>query len=143
MADRKAGARLHDFRKDNGITIRLVCREFVRLSRKLGLFKDVFVAIDGSEFKAVNTRDKHYSKAKMKRRLAQIDDSIVRYLGQIESADRGYFKDEEVLACEHDNITTYLPKPYTSRSVKKGLYKKPTLSITRRTTSMSVRPVSA
>jgi transposase len=77
-----------DFRKDNGIAIRLVCREFVMLSRKLGLFADAFVAIDGSKFKAVNTRDKNYSKAKMKRRLAQIDESIVRYLGQIESADR-------------------------------------------------------
>jgi hypothetical protein len=186
----------------------------------------------------VNTRDKNYSKAKMKRRLAQIDESIVRYLGQIESADRqdpgrrtdkvdrlqdkiaalkeemqrlkklearmleapgqqisltdpdarsmatsgrgsgvvgynvqaavdakhylivahevtnvgndrsqlhnmasqakaalavdkldvvadrGYFKGEEILACEQDNITTYLPKPYTSGSVKKGLYSK-------------------
>ena len=77
-----------DFRKDNGIAIRLVCREFVMLSRKLGLFADAFVAIDGSKFKAVNTLDKNYSKAKMKRRLAQIDESTVRYLGQIESADR-------------------------------------------------------
>ena len=77
-----------DFRKDNGIAIRLVCREFVMLSRKLRLFADAFVAIDGSKFKAVNTRDTNYSKAKMKRRLAQIDESTVRYLGQIESADR-------------------------------------------------------
>jgi hypothetical protein len=185
----------------------------------------------------VNTRDKNYSNAKMKRRLAQIDESIVRYLGQIESADRvdpdntdkvdrlqdkiaalkeemqrlkklearmleapgqqisltdpdarslatsgrgsgvvgynvqaavdakhhlivahevtnvgndrsqlynmarqatealdvdqldlvadrGYFKGEEILACEQDNIRTYLPKPYTSGSVKTGLYSK-------------------
>jgi len=227
-----------DFRKDNGIAIRLVCREFVMLCRKLGLFTDAFVAIDGSKFKAVNTRDKNYSKAKMKRRLQQIDESIVRYLGQIESADRqdpggsgdkvdrlqdkiaalkeemqrlkklearmleapgqqisltdpdarsmatsgrgsgvvgynvqaavdaqhhlivahevtnigndrsqlynmasqakqaldvealevvadrGYYKGEEILACEKDNITTYLPKPQTSGSVKKGLYSK-------------------
>jgi len=196
-----------------------------------------FVAIDGSKFKAVNTRDKNCSKAKMKRRLQQIDDSIVRYLGQIESADRvdpgntdkvdrlqdkiaalkaemqrlkklearmleapgqqisltdpdarsmatsgrgsgvvgynvqtavdakhhlivahevtnigndrsqlhnmarpakealevealevvadrGYFKGEEILACEQDNITTYLPKPLTSGNVKKGLFSK-------------------
>ena len=77
-----------DFRKDNGVAIRRVCREFLMLSRKLGLFADAFVAIDGSEFKAVNTRDKIYGKAKVKRRLAQIDESIVRYLGQIESTDR-------------------------------------------------------
>jgi transposase len=227
-----------DFRKDNGIAIRLVCREFVLLCRKLNLFTDAFVAIDGSKFKAVNTRDKNYSKAKMQRRLLQIDESIVRYLGQIESADRqdpgqrsdkvdrlqdkisalkeemqrlkklearmleapgqqisltdpdarsmatsgrgsgvvgynvqtavdakhhlivahevtnvgndrsqlhnmasqakealdvealevvadrGYFKGEEILACERDNITTYLPKPLTSGSVKKGLFSK-------------------
>ena len=77
-----------DFRKDNGVAIRLVCREFVMLCRKLELFKDAFVAIDGSKFKAVNTRDRNYTKEKMARRLKQIDESIERYLGQIESADR-------------------------------------------------------
>ena len=77
-----------DFRKDNGVAIRLVCREFVMLCRKLELFKDAFVAIDGSKFKAVNTRDRNFTKEKMARRLKQIDESIVRYLGQIESADR-------------------------------------------------------
>jgi hypothetical protein len=39
-------------------------------------------------------------------------------------ADRGYFKGEEILVCERDNITTYLPKPNTSGSVKKGLFSK-------------------
>jgi len=77
-----------DFRKNNGIAIRLVCREFVMLCRKLNLFADAFVAIDGSKFKAVNNRDRNFTKAKMKRRLEQIDESIERYLGQIASADR-------------------------------------------------------
>lgn len=77
-----------DFRKDNGEAIRLVCREFVMLCKKLNLFADAFVAIDGSKFKAVNTRDRNFTKAKMKRRLQQIDESIERYLGQIASADR-------------------------------------------------------
>ena len=44
--------------------------------------------IDSSKFMAGNTCDKNYSKAKMKRRLAQIYESIVRYLDQIESVDR-------------------------------------------------------
>jgi transposase len=227
-----------NFRKDNGEAIRLVCREFVMLCRKLNLFKDAFVAIDGSKFKAVNTRDRNFTRAKMKRRLQQIDESIERYLGQIVSADRretsaasnkverledkiaalkeemerlkklevrmleapdqqisltdpdarsmatsgrgsgmvgynvqtavdakhhlivahevtnsgsdrdqlhnmatqakdvigtdhlravadrGYFKGEEVLACDESSITTYLPKPQTSGSVKKGLFSK-------------------
>jgi len=77
-----------NFRKDNGEAIRLVCREFVMLCRKLNLFADAFVAIDGSKFKAVNNRDRNFTKAKMKRRLQQIDESIERYLGQIASADR-------------------------------------------------------
>ena len=70
-----------DFRKDNGEAIRLVCREFVMLCRKLNLFANAFVAIDGSEFKAVNNRDRNFTRAKMKRRLQQIDESIERYLG--------------------------------------------------------------
>ena len=77
-----------DFRKDNGKAIRLVCREFVMLCRKLNLFAEAFVAIDGSKFKAVNNRGRNFTKAKMKRRLEQIDQSIERYLGQLASADR-------------------------------------------------------
>jgi transposase len=56
-----------NFRKDNGEAIRFVCREFVMLCRKLNLFADAFVAIDGSKFKAVNRRDRNFTKAKMKR----------------------------------------------------------------------------
>ena len=77
-----------DFRKNNGEAIRLVCREFVMLCRKLNLFSDAFVAIDGSKFRAVNNRNKNFSKAKLKARLQQIDASIERYLGEIASADR-------------------------------------------------------
>jgi transposase len=77
-----------DFRKDNSKAIQKVCREFVLICRKLELFTDAFVAIDGSKFKAVNNRDRNFTKAKMKRRLQQIDESIARYLGQIASADR-------------------------------------------------------
>jgi len=77
-----------DFRKDNGKAIREVCREFVGLCRKLGLLSVASVAIDGSKFKAVNARDKNFTEAKMKRRLGRIDESIARYLSQLETADR-------------------------------------------------------
>jgi transposase len=76
-----------DFRKDNGEAIRLVCREFVMLCRKLNLFANAFVAIDGSKFKAVNSRDRNFTRAKMKRRLAEVDASIERYLEQLAAAD--------------------------------------------------------
>ena len=77
-----------DFRKDNGNAIREVCREFVALCRKLGLLSAASLAIDGSKFKAVNARDKNFTDAKMKRRLERIDESIARYLSQLETADR-------------------------------------------------------
>jgi len=76
-----------DFRKDNGEAIRLVCREFVVLCRKLNLLSDTLVAIDGSKFKAVNGRDKNYTRAKMKRRLQELEASIERYLARLATAD--------------------------------------------------------
>jgi transposase len=77
-----------DFRRDNGPAIRKVCGQFVVLCRKLKLFQKAFVAIDGSKFKALNNRDRNFTKAKMKRRYKQIDESIARYLMQMESLDR-------------------------------------------------------
>ena len=77
-----------DFRKDNGKAIRGVCREFVMLCRRLELFSQAIVAIDGSKFKAVNNRDKNFTPAKMKLRSAQLDKSIERYLEQLDNADR-------------------------------------------------------
>ncbi len=46
-----------DFRRENGAAIRKVCRQFVVLCRDLKLFTQAVVAIDGSKFKAVNSRD--------------------------------------------------------------------------------------
>jgi transposase len=77
-----------DFRKDNGAAIRRVCAQFVALCRKLGLLTQPSVAIDGSKFKAVNNRDKNFTRAKMERRLAQIEESVARYLSQLDTADR-------------------------------------------------------
>src|SRR6266852_9884750 len=77
-----------DFRKDNSLAIRKVCARFVALCRELGLLTTASVAIDGSKFKAVNTRDKNFTRAKMERRLAQIEESVARYLSQLDTADR-------------------------------------------------------
>ena len=77
-----------DFRKDNGPTIRRVCARFVELCRCASLLADASVAIDGSKFKAVNNRDNNFSRAKMQRRLSQIEESIACYLHQMDSADR-------------------------------------------------------
>ena len=77
-----------DFRRDNGPAIRTACREFVLLCRTLGLFEEGTVAIDGSKFKAVNNRDKNFTEHKLKARLQQLDDSVQRYLTELDRADR-------------------------------------------------------
>ena len=77
-----------DFRKDNGRAIRQVCTRFVVLCRTMGLFTEASVAIDGSKFKAVNNRDRNFTRAKMARRRAQIEESVARYLQQLDTADR-------------------------------------------------------
>jgi transposase len=77
-----------DFRRDNGKAIRRVCREFVVLCRSLNLFSDALVAIDGSKFKAVNGRDRNFTKHKLKARMQQLEESIARYLADLDRADR-------------------------------------------------------
>jgi TolA-binding protein len=82
LADRAPDAGLQDHsRLPQGQRRGLLCR-------RLELFSEASVAIDGSKFKAVNTRDRNFTQAKMQRRLAQIDESIARYLSQLDSADR-------------------------------------------------------
>jgi transposase len=77
-----------DFRKDNGEAIRQVCKAFVLLCRRMKLFTDGIVAIDGSKFKAVNNRDKNFTDRKLQARIDQLEDSIKRYLVELDRADR-------------------------------------------------------
>jgi transposase len=76
-----------DFRKDNGPAIRAVCARFIGLCRDLGLFARAVAAIDGAKFKAVNARDRNFTKGKLKRRIEQVEQSIERYLQSLDAAD--------------------------------------------------------
>ena len=77
-----------DFRKDNGGALKKVCARFVELCRRMGLLSKASVAIDGSKFKAVNNRDKNFTSAKVERRRKQLEESVSRYLSQLDTADR-------------------------------------------------------
>lgn len=77
-----------DFCRDNGQGIRNVCRRFVELCRDLKLFGQSLVAIDGSKFKAVNSRDRNFTAGKIDKRQQQIEESIHRYLVALDTADR-------------------------------------------------------
>jgi transposase len=77
-----------DFRKDNGPAIGKVCARFVDLCREMGLLTKASVAIDGSKFKAVNNHDRNFTSGKVERRRAQSEESVGRYLSQLDTADR-------------------------------------------------------
>ncbi|OIQ92639.1 transposase DDE domain protein [mine drainage metagenome] len=77
-----------DFRRDNGLAIRNVSRQFVVLCRQLNLFAQAIVAIDGSKFKAVNAHDRNFTRGKLEKRMLQIDHCIERYLTALDTADR-------------------------------------------------------
>jgi transposase len=97
-----------DFRKDNGPAIRKVCARFVELCREMGLIAKASVAIDGSKFKAVNNRDKNFTRAKVERRRAQLEESVARYLSQLDTADRQ--EPSEALAIKTDRLKEKLAK---------------------------------
>src|SRR5258705_9844884 len=85
---RRRPGTIADFRKDNGPALRQVCARFIELCRKMGLLATASVAIDGSKFKAVNNRDKNFTRGKVERRRAQLEESVARYLSQLDTADR-------------------------------------------------------
>ena len=89
-----------DFRKDNRQAIRQVCMEFVGVCRELELFSSTLVAIDGSKFKAVNSRDKNFTRKSVKRRLKKTQANIDRYLAQLDQADQEEPEIREVTARE-------------------------------------------
>ena len=76
-----------DFRKDNGLAIQSACSQFVVLCRELGLFARTMVAIDGAKFKAVNAREKNFTRGKLTRRIGQIEHSIEKYLHALAATD--------------------------------------------------------
>src|ERR1700726_2459585 len=99
-----------DFRRDNGAAIRKVCAQFVVLCRRLNLFSEAMVAIDGSKFKAVNNRDKNFTDNKLKKRMVQLEESISRYVAELDRADR-----EPTLATE-DRVSRLKEKVATVKA---------------------------
>src|SRR6516165_699422 len=135
-----------DFRKDSGPAIKQVCVQFVELCRLMGLLTKASVAIDGSKFKAVNTRDKNFTRGKVvdtkhhlivthevtndgsdRAQLASIACQAKQVLGidELEAvADRGYYSGAEILACHEAGIEVTLPKPMASGIEARGRFGK-------------------
>ena len=97
-----------DFRKDNGAAIRKVCQQFVALCRDINLLDGNLVAIDGSRFKAVNSKAKNYTCGKLRQKLGEIDKAIERYLGELDRADEVF-----------EQTGTALPEARMERALRK------------------------
>lgn len=77
-----------DFRRDNRVAFRQVFREFVVLCRELDLFGRELIAVDGTRIKAVNSRERNFTKAKLAKAMAESDERLARYLKQLDEADK-------------------------------------------------------
>jgi transposase len=77
-----------DFRRDNGKAIRRVCAQFVALCRNMNLFTEAMVAVDSIKFKAVNHRDRNFTKHEIKVRLEHLEQAAQEYLNELDRADR-------------------------------------------------------
>jgi hypothetical protein len=74
----------------------------------MGLLTTTTVAIDDSKFKAVNNRDKNFTRAKVERRRAQLGESVARYLSQLDTVDR--HEPTEALAIKTTRLNEKLAK---------------------------------
>jgi transposase len=88
------------FRQDNALMLPGVFREFTRLCRELQLFGAELVGIDGSKFRAANSRDRNFSEAKLKKRLQWIEERIAAYLRALQGEDEADSEPSEISATE-------------------------------------------
>ena len=77
-----------DFRKDHAQALRQVCSQFTQLCKELELFGGELVAIDGSKFLAVNSRQRNFTQAKLQRVLKELDQQITAYLSELDQGDQ-------------------------------------------------------
>jgi transposase len=89
-----------DFRRENKTSFRKVFREFVVLCRSLDLFGRELIAVDGTRLKAVNSRERNFTKTKLAKALAESDERLNRYLKQLDDAD----KDDTTPSARMDNL---------------------------------------
>lgn len=77
-----------DFRRENPQALKAVCRAFTLLCKQLNLFGGELVAIDGSKFRAVNNRQRNFSRPSLERLLRGIDARIADYLTGLDTHDQ-------------------------------------------------------
>ena len=76
-----------DFRRDNRAAFRAVFREFVGSCRGLDLFGRELVAVDGTRIKAVNNKDRNFTRGALTTRVREADEKLAKYMGRLDAGD--------------------------------------------------------
>jgi len=77
-----------DFRKENVRALKEVFREFVKICMKMGLYQKELLAVDGSKFRAVNSKDNCYNSEVLHKKIKRIDEHITEYLSRMDEEDK-------------------------------------------------------
>src|SRR5215218_8164238 len=76
-----------DFRRDNRKAFRPVFRQFVLLCRQLDLFGRELLAVDGRRIKAVNNKDRNFTRASLTKFIEVADAKLDDYLQRLDQSD--------------------------------------------------------
>ncbi len=101
---------ISEFRRENIRPLQKLFREFVKLCRSWDLVGGTLMTVDGTKVKASNNKKNNFSRKKLIKRLALLDEKIEQYMEELEKAD-----------CQDDG-TAEAPKGLKEVLERKGLY---------------------
>jgi transposase len=84
-----------DFRKDNKKALKMVFRDFNKLCDEWELFGKELIAVDGSKFRACNSKRNNFSDKKLDRHIKYIDEKIDKYMKELDEGDIAEAKDRQ------------------------------------------------
>ena len=76
-----------DFRRDNRAAFRGVFRQFVLLRRRLDLYGRELLAVDGTRIKAVNNKDRNFTRSSLQAFIRAADERLNEYLERLDHGD--------------------------------------------------------
>lgn len=76
-----------DFRRANRAAFRQVFREFVVLCRQLDLFGRELLAVDGTRIKAVNNKDRNFTRGALTKFIREADEKLAGYMERLDEGD--------------------------------------------------------
>ena len=76
-----------DFRADNRAAFKSVFRQFTLLCKRLDLFGRELLAVDGTRIKAVNNKDRNFTRNSLAKFIKAADERLADYLQRLDEGD--------------------------------------------------------